>query len=129
MVHLLNSAVMPQKGYYQLHQQDQVDWVEELVAHYNETKDEYFRHYIGYESTLAFVRHLTGLWLPEANKDKTVLENKDYLYIIRLKYRVTSFEKKQDNPHPDDFEFFSGRYFDTSIGMISHLLGKGNNND
>ena len=65
--------------------------------------------------TLMFVEHLIGKSLGEANWDKTELKDGDFIFVIRLDYRVLSYEKKEDNPDIRDFEFFIGRYWEQPL--------------
>lgn len=117
-VHLLNSAIMPQEGYYSLKQYDKINWTERLKEAIGQGFDKrHFQHYIGYETTLAYVENLTGIEMNGTNKDKTSLKNGDYLFVIRLGYRVDSSEKREDNPDIDKYEFFIGRYWEASSNV------------
>ena len=107
MVHLLNSAVMPQAGSYRLYEITADEF--RMLVHEAKTTGK-LKHYIAYQSTLAFVQHLIGLDMGETNGDKTIFEDGDRFYVIRLKYRVAPWEKKNDNPNVEDFEFFRGYY-------------------
>ena len=112
-VHLLNSAVMPQAGTYSLRQYEEETWKAKLKAAINDDVD--FQQYIGYPSTLTFVEHLIGESLGEANWDKTELQDGDFIFVIRLDYRVLPDEKKKDTPDIRDFEYFIGRYWEKPL--------------
>ena len=112
-VHLLNTAVMPQAGTYSLRKYEEDTWKAELKAAINDGVD--FQQYIGYPSTLTYVEHLIGKSLGEANWDKTELKDGDFIFVIRLDYRVLPYEKKEDDPDIRDFEFFIGRYWEKPL--------------
>ena len=96
--HLLNSAVMPQQGFYELSEYDGDTWAKKLIEAHSDGE---FEHYIGYKSALTVVEQMTGKSFGETSTKKTDLNNGDFLFIIRLKYRVLSYE----------IEFFIGRYW------------------
>ena len=104
---------MPQAGTYSLEKYEAETWQAELKAAVNEDVD--FRQYIGYQSTLTFVEHLIGKSLGEVSWAKTELKDGDIIFVIRLKYRVAPYEKKEDTPDIRDFEFFIGRYWDKPL--------------
>jgi hypothetical protein len=112
-VHLMNSAVMPQPGTYSLEKYEAETWQAELKAAINKEVD--FHQYIGYKSTLTFVEHLIGKSLGEVSLKKAVLKDGDMIFVIRLKYRVAPYEKKEDTPDIRDFEFFIGRYWEKTV--------------
>lgn len=112
-VHLLNTAVMPQAGTYSLRKYEEDTWKAELKAAINDGVD--FQQYIGYASTLTYVEHLIGKSLGEANWDKTELKDGDFIFVIRLDYRVLPYEKKEDDPDISDFEYFIGRYWEKPL--------------
>lgn len=109
----MNSAVMPQTGTYSIKKCNAETWTAELKAIINKEVD--FRQYIGYKSTLTFVEHLIGKSLGEVSWKKTELKDGDMIFVIRLKYRVTPYEKKEDTPDIRDFEYFIGRYWEKPI--------------
>lgn len=106
-VHLLNAAVMPQPGFYDMQAID-AETFTELVQIAEELGQ--LKHYIGYKSTLTFVEHLAGIDLQGTNGDKTVMADGDVFLVIRLKYRVNPQQKRADTPEIRDFEFFKGSY-------------------
>ncbi len=65
------------------------------------------------------MEHLIGKSLGEANWDKTELKDRDFIFVIRLDYRVLPYEKKEDNPNNHDFEFFIGRYWEKSFSVVN----------
>ncbi|MXV76718.1 DUF1874 domain-containing protein [Candidatus Poribacteria bacterium] len=106
-VHLLNAAVMPHPGFYDMQEIDSTAFAE-LVQEANELGQ--LKHYIGYESTLAFVQHLTAIDLGGRNMNKTEMKDGDSFLVIRLVYRPTQEQRRTDNPQLEDFEFFKGIY-------------------
>lgn len=107
IVHLLNSAVMPKPGFYELR-----EITAEVFAKAVRTANEkdVLRHYIGYTSTRTLVEQLTGIDLQGLRFEKTELRDGDRFLVVRLKYRPTPAEKKADTPTLSDFEFFKGSY-------------------
>ena len=106
-IHLLNAAVMPQPGFYELVEIGSDTFAEEVKdAHHNHD----IRHYIGYKSTLTVVEQMTGIDLGQLNFEKVTLQDGDLFYVIRLKYRATQSEKKEDTPEITDFEDYKGSY-------------------
>lgn len=110
-VHILNSAVMPQEGFYSLYQLTEQEWTAEIKEAI-ETLE--YEHYIGYKSTLDLVNHLIKKDIGELSREKTKLASGDFLFIVKLKYRVDPKSKKIDAPKPSDFEFFKGKYYKTA---------------
>ena len=108
-IHILNSAVMPQPGIYEIEQLTK-DEFSHLLRQDSKSFD--FKHYIGYGSTLQLLMQLTGIDFGRVNKNKTVLEDGDIFYVVRLNYRVDHNDKKGRIPDVNDFEYFRGTYED-----------------
>ncbi len=106
MVHLLNSAMMPQPGIYRLIKICQQDFVNNLFDAY---QTENLKSYIGYPETASFIESISGVRV-EISKEQTAIFPGDIMLIIRLKYRVNPADKKIHKPRPEDFEFFLCEY-------------------
>lgn len=112
-IHLLNAAVMPQSGSYELVEIDADSFARAVQdgQHHHE-----LRHYIGYKTTITMIEELCDIRLGDINTDKTVLQSGDVLLIARLKYRIDKDTKGRDRVSsvrklfPEDFEFYIGRY-------------------
>lgn len=55
---------------------------------------------------MTVVEQMTGIDLGQLNFEKTTLQDGDLFYVIRLKYRTTRAEEKEDTPEITDFEFY-----------------------
>ena len=114
-VHLLNAAVMPHEGNYELQAISPAQFGQEVAAAYVSGN---FRHYVGYEDTLAIINGLCGIDLGEINIEQTDFEDGDIFYVARLRRRVSPLSKrvhthKQGNRlEISDFDFFRGKYTD-----------------
>ena len=107
-VHLLNSAVMPQPGFYELKGITADQFTEEVER---AADGGILLHYIGYKSTLTLVEQMTGINMGELVFKKTIFEDGDIFLVIRLRYRVTPGEKIADNRNAiSDFQFYKGSY-------------------
>ena len=105
-VRLVNSAIMPLPGVYRAEMIDKAEFVKLLVA---ANKDKNLVAYIGYESTLDYVRRISGLRL-SINRELTPVEDGDMLLVIRLNYRIRPDHKNRIDPIDDDFEFMKVFY-------------------
>lgn len=104
-VHLLNSAVMPQEGFYTLKKVSPEEFKNKLIPLQHQIIS-----YIGYVETARILSDLLGINIPVSRKP-THLEDKDLLFIARLKYRLEDPKLKGEYvPKPEDFEFFIGMY-------------------
>lgn len=115
MIHLLNAAVMPQAGFYELQRISLATFTEEVSE---AAADENFKHYIGYQNTLELIESLTGVDLGKINVDQTELADGDIFYVARLRRRVSPASKRvatrsdADALEISDFDFFRGKYAD-----------------
>lgn len=112
IVHLLNAAVMPHAGFYELKQIDVSTFVE-LVREASEAGN--LRHYIGYKETLEIIQTICRLNLGDINVAQTELKNGDRFLVVRLRRRLTPEEKVRTVKQGatltvEDFDFFSGVY-------------------
>ena len=106
--HLLNAAVMPQPGIYELHPIDQETFTREVRTAF---LDDTLRHYIGYETTLLLIEGISKVSLGGVNRDQTTLRDGDVFLIARLIYRVDAAGKRSGREVSiNDFEFFRGVY-------------------
>ena len=111
-VHLLNSAVMPQSGHYQIWEimpEVFADQVQSALSHHE------LRHYIGYKTTITMLEALCDISLGDINVDKTILSDGDVFLVARLKYRIAPDTKGRDRVNvrpmtPSDFAFYKGIY-------------------
>lgn len=105
--HILNSAVMPVEGCYNLKQISENEFAYAVFKAYHE-QPESVKSWIGYEQNLNVIEDIAHVRL-ELCRDVTQIEHGDRLLIMRLKYRpdTASKGKKVD---AEDFEFFQGYY-------------------
>lgn len=113
-VHLLNAAVMPHSGFYELRQVDVNEFVE-LVREASEAGE--LKHYIGYEETLEIVETICRLKLGDTNVEQTEFKDGDRFLVVRLRRRLTQDEKIRTvrmgaTLTVEDFDFFRGVYSD-----------------
>jgi hypothetical protein len=102
---LLNSAMMPVEGFYQLQRVTSEKFAEWLRA-------EPFESYIGYPDTARLIEQIAGVKVP-LSREQTTLADGDVLLICRLKYRVQiAADKGNFTPKREDFEFFVCHYRD-----------------
>ncbi|MEW6213002.1 MAG: DUF1874 domain-containing protein [Acidobacteriota bacterium] len=103
MMHLLNSAVMPQAGQYRL----EAITTDEFGAR---LKSEPFVSYIGYPETAKILEALFGVEVP-ISREQTRLADGDTMLVARLKYRVAApGQKGYVNPTAEDFEWLVCHY-------------------
>lgn len=103
MVHLLNSAVMPDEGVYTLKQITEATFTKELR---NAAASDNFRSYIGYTETAQLIEQITGIEV-EVSREQATLTSGDTMLIVKLRHRVTNpADKETLQLSADDFEFF-----------------------
>lgn len=110
MIRLMNSAMMPFPGIYNLKKIDRFEFISILQTAY---KNNNFKSYIGYPANINFLQKITGIPI-ELNRGITDIENGDELLICKLKYRIADTKLKQHNllqPIDDDYEFYHSTYF------------------
>ena len=102
-VHLLNSAYMPTaNGIYESTEID-AQLFTSIVQH-NFDKGTLVS-YIGYEATAKLLSELCDRDIP-VRREKTIINDGDYLLIAKLKYRVKNpNEKRHIKPQLEDFDF------------------------
>ena len=112
-VHLLNAAVMPDEGHYEIKRISPVEFAQAIQAAHGELK-----HYIGYQNTLDVVEELTNLDLGGINVEQTEMQDGDIFYVARLRRRVSPASKRTasrsggDALKIEDFDFFRGVFND-----------------
>ena len=116
-IHLLNAAVMPHEGSYQLEELSPAQFGQEVAAAHASGN---FRHYVGYPDTLVIINNLCGIDLGEVNVGQTEFEDGEIFYVARLRRRVSPLSKRVHTHHQgnkleiSDFDFFRGKYNDLS---------------
>mgnify|MGYP000682456561 CR=1 FL=1 len=104
---LLNSAMMPAPGNYQLVEMTREDWAKAIQRAASEAQ---IQSYIGYPDTAKHVQDITGLPI-EVNRAETVLGDSATMFIVKLKYRVSNpAEKGQFTPTDSDYAYYVARY-------------------
>ena len=117
-IHLLNAAVMPHEGSYQLEEISPVQFGQEVAAAHASGN---FRHYVGYNETLAIINALCGTDFSKTNVDQTEFADGDIFYVARLRRRVSPLSKRVHTHHQgnrleiSDFDFFRGKYNDLPV--------------
>jgi hypothetical protein len=100
---LLNSAVMPVDGSYELHRLA----ITQFITLVREEKP---ISYIGYHECRDFLERICGVPIA-LNREITPVDDGDCLLIARLKYRVGNpIAKGQHKAAPGDYEFFFCRF-------------------
>ena len=90
-VHLLNAAVMPQPGFYEL-RDITIDKFIDAVRGASEAGT--LLHHIGYEETLKIVEALCKITLGDIRVAETKLTDGDALLIIKLRRRTVARDRK-----------------------------------
>ena len=113
-VHLLNSAVMPQAGFYELQEIDASEFAT-LVQEAHEKG--HLQHHISFldRTTLAFLERLTGIHLEKRHWHHSITYNfeitdGDTFLVMSFKYRIIPHHRRSDGPRLSDFEFYKGSY-------------------
>ena len=104
MIKLMNSAMMPQPGIYEMEQISQ-----QVFASFIRDAGE-VDSYIGYPQTAQHVEALTGINV-EVSRRMTLLEDGDRVLVVKLPYRVADPAIKGNEVAPE-FEYFLVRYRD-----------------
>ena len=106
-VRLMNAAVMPCEGKYQLIAID-ADSFGKHVCYAHECGK--LVSYVGYANTAALISRLSCVTIP-VTRQSTELNDGDTMLICRLKYRADDpTQKRFLNPSDDDYEFFVAFY-------------------
>lgn len=103
MIKLMNSAMMPHPGHYEL-----VAITKELFVHIlrdNGSVDSY----VGYPQTAEFVQRISGVPIAVSRR-QTVLTDGDRVLVVKLAYRPQDANSKGQPVNENDYEFFLIRY-------------------
>ena len=104
---LLNSAMMPAEGQYQLFRITEENFASLVKkAH----KENALVSYIGYPDTAQIIQEISGVKV-EVSRAQTQLFDGDRLLIIRLDYRVNPNQKGRYKPHKKDFSFWLAQFY------------------
>ena len=104
IIKLMNSAMMPTPGNYQLTALTREQFVGIL------RDSGVCDSYIGYEQTAQFVERISGVKVAVSRR-QTAMEDGDRVLVIRLAYRVPDANTKGAPVNEDDYEFFLVCYF------------------
>lgn len=112
--HLLNRAVMPQPGFYDLREIDSQEFAR-LVQEAHQL--EHLQHHISVfdRTTLAFLERLTGINLEKRHWRHSITYNfeiadGDTFLVMSFKYRIIPHHRRSDGPRLNDFLFYKGKY-------------------
>ena len=111
MIHLMNSAMMPEEGVYYCKKVSS-EKIRDLFLIRCGQKREPYKSYIGYPNSAAVLSELLGVEIP-LSRERTVLEDGETAFAMRLRYRVAPASKAM-NKHGEkleDYDFFVIRYF------------------
>jgi hypothetical protein len=105
MIHLLNSAIMPAPGRYDLEQITPDQFFQAIVKAYDSSQ---LVAWIGYPQNRDIIARKTGVQL-FLNRANIEIEPGDFMLIMRLKYRVNP-QTKGGEVDENDFEYFFAKY-------------------
>lgn len=109
MIHVMNAAMMPAEGCYNLTGITQDGFMRAIkTAHRNGN----LTSWIGYQQNADFIAEKTGIRLPLTRKE-TKIGDGDKLLIMKLRYRVDGYPKGYPVSE-NDFEFFVADYSATT---------------
>src|SRR3990167_3913049 len=99
MIKLMNSAMMPQPGKYELERLTREQFAHILMD--NAPVDSY----IGYPQTAEFVERISGVPVAVSRR-QTFLVDGDRVLVVKLAYRPQDASSKGQPVNEDDYEFF-----------------------
>lgn len=102
---IMNAAVMPQPGKYELAEITKGEFVE-LVQQAD--RQGLLKSYIGYQQNVDLIKQWTGVEIAN-NREQTMLLDGDLMLIMRLTYRPKPGTKGRP-VRESDFEFYSCEY-------------------
>ena len=103
----MNSAMMPQEGYYAVKEVSKNEFINQWKSSGND-----FDSSIGYILTAKFLARTLGEYIP-INRILTTLNDGDLIFVCKLNYRVIDpNDKKNQTPKDSDYMFFVGQYFE-----------------
>ena|SRR3990167_8832198 len=103
MIKLMNSAMMPQPGKYELERLTRNQFVS--ILRDNGGVDSY----VGYPQTAEFVERISGVSVAVSRR-QTVLADSDRVLVVKLAYRPQDAGSKGQPVNEDEYEFFLIRY-------------------
>ena len=103
MLKLMNSAMMPQPGYYKLVRLTEHQFMVAIM------EAGVVDSYVGYPQTAAFVEVLTGVKI-EVSRRQTVLLDGESVLIIKLTYRLQEWSDKTKPVDESQYEFYMATY-------------------
>lgn len=101
--HLMNSAMMPAEGDYQLRKITKFAFVEGVIAAHRAGSLE---SSIGYPQNQALIRQMTGITVP-LSREVTNVQDGDEMLIMKLPYRP---DAKGAQVNADDFEYLRATF-------------------
>ena len=107
-MHLLNAAICPCEGTYDVRKIDDKEFFELLEKAITDSDIE-FKHFIGYQETLDFIHENLDINLGRTNREMVELKHMDEMLIIRIGYRDDN-KKEFKNLTLEDFEFLQVFY-------------------
>ena len=122
-VHLLNAAVMPTAGVYDLEQITPDAFKAGVIEAHTAG---ILKHYIGYKTTLDLVRYWLGINLSSVNVSQTVMADGETFLVLRLRRRVSPSAKVRTlGEHArleiEDFDFYRGTYFESRESFMEEV--------
>jgi Domain of unknown function (DUF1874) len=103
MIKLMNSAMMPQPGKYELVPLTR----EQFVGILRDSGE--CDSYVGYEQTAHFVERISGVKVEVARR-QTVFEDGERALVVKLAYRLPDANSKGAPVNESDYEFYMIRY-------------------
>jgi len=103
VIKLMNSAMMPTEGHYQLSRLSR-DMFVSILRDAGQCDS-----YVGYEQTAQFVERISGVKV-EVSRRQTTFADGDRALIVRLAYRVPDATTKGAPVDENEYEFFLVRY-------------------
>ena len=117
-VHLLNSAMMPQEGFYQLKKISKEEFCIILEKAY---QNQQLVSYIGYGMNSAMIEMWCNIRVPVNRAQIAPLKHGDILLIMKLKYRLQDVKLKGTMMNEEDFEFFQAKYYDETLAGLHEM--------
>ncbi|MBX2926997.1 MAG: DUF1874 domain-containing protein [Saprospiraceae bacterium] len=104
MIHLMNSAMMPVPGRYELKKMSKNLFV---LAVQKAARDNILKSSIGYPQNAQIIEKLTGVRIA-LSRELTDIKSGDQMLIMRLQYRAD--RPKGADVGEEDFDFFHATY-------------------
>lgn len=103
-IHLMNSAMMPQPGQYQMRSISQEEFVAILQSADAGEGGVVLKSSIGYPQNIPLIKKWSGVGV-QLNRSQTTLQDGDAMLVMKLKYRVADPTTKGSAVPQDEFEF------------------------